>query len=304
MNYRKHVQENARTVWPLGLGLVLGTAALCGQTQVDLRTQTRRVDFTQAPMTAPVKTGNAFPATCAMGELFFYTDGPIGRNLYGCTSTNTWTLEGDGGGGGGGGATSFSELTDLKVALSGSTYTIAAGRVSFGDSTSSFVAATLTESDPDDTGTIYFCAEYNAGSPRLLTVIPAAFTGANYTPINAIAVTGTSCPTDSVVLATAAMVSGTPGAPLDFRPALSLAASIQAGNGLFRVVTDGGRSRTISIDTTSVVRKFSGAGVPGNISASTLGDLYVDTSSLKVYSCVKIGDGCNGVAAGQWVLLN
>jgi hypothetical protein len=50
-----------------------------------------------------VKSGNATPATCAVGELFYNTAATAGRNLYGCTATNTWTLLGDGGTGGGGG---------------------------------------------------------------------------------------------------------------------------------------------------------------------------------------------------------
>lgn len=42
------------------------------------------------------------PATCTVGQIFFDTDAATaGNNLFGCTSTDTWTLLGDGGGGGG-----------------------------------------------------------------------------------------------------------------------------------------------------------------------------------------------------------
>lgn len=59
------------------------------------------LDATAADSTAPVKDGTAVPGTCAVSELFFDTDESAGANLYGCTSSNTWTLLGDGGGGGG-----------------------------------------------------------------------------------------------------------------------------------------------------------------------------------------------------------
>ncbi len=49
--------------------------------------------------TAPMKTGTAAPGACSVGEFFFDTDAAAGQNTYGCTATNTWTLQGDGGGG-------------------------------------------------------------------------------------------------------------------------------------------------------------------------------------------------------------
>jgi hypothetical protein len=51
---------------------------------------------------AGVPSGTTPPATCTVGQVFFDTDAPAGRNVYGCTTTNTWTLEGDGVGTAGG----------------------------------------------------------------------------------------------------------------------------------------------------------------------------------------------------------
>lgn len=34
------------------------------------------------------------PATCTVGQLFFDTDATAGQNIYGCTATDTWTLQG------------------------------------------------------------------------------------------------------------------------------------------------------------------------------------------------------------------
>lgn len=43
-----------------------------------------------------IRTGTTTPSTCSVGDVFFDTDATAGRNIYGCTSANTWTLEGDG----------------------------------------------------------------------------------------------------------------------------------------------------------------------------------------------------------------
>ena len=64
-----------------------------GQTLVDLRTQSKSIDFTGANTTKPFKSGTILPATCAVGEAFFKTNAPAGSNLYACTSQNSWTLQ-------------------------------------------------------------------------------------------------------------------------------------------------------------------------------------------------------------------
>jgi hypothetical protein len=61
------------------------------QTQVDLRSQGRNVDFSGASRTKPSKAGATLPATCGVGELFFLTTAPAGQNLYSCGSTNSWS---------------------------------------------------------------------------------------------------------------------------------------------------------------------------------------------------------------------
>jgi len=67
-----------------------------GQTMVDLRTQSKSVDFSSANATKPFKSGTVFPSICSVGEIFYKTDAPAGANVYGCTATNAWTLEGQG----------------------------------------------------------------------------------------------------------------------------------------------------------------------------------------------------------------
>ena len=75
------------------LALVLLAGAAIGQTLVDLKTQTKSVDFTGATSTKPFQAGTALPATCTVGQAFFQTNAPAGANLYTCTALNAWTLQ-------------------------------------------------------------------------------------------------------------------------------------------------------------------------------------------------------------------
>ena len=70
-------------------GCLLAAHAANAQTQIDLRTQSKSVDFSAATSTRPSKTGTTAPATCAVGETFFKTNATAGQNWYGCTVTNT-----------------------------------------------------------------------------------------------------------------------------------------------------------------------------------------------------------------------
>lgn len=65
---------------------------LQAQTLVDLRTQSKSVDFSSANTTKPFKSGTVLPATCTVGEAFFQTNAAPGLNLYACTAVNSWTL--------------------------------------------------------------------------------------------------------------------------------------------------------------------------------------------------------------------
>src|SRR5215831_8516155 len=62
-----------------------------GQAQLDLRTQTRNVDFSQAVSVRPFPTGTVLPNTCKTGEMFFKSDVPAGANLYACVAASVWT---------------------------------------------------------------------------------------------------------------------------------------------------------------------------------------------------------------------
>ncbi len=82
------------------LALVAAAGVLSGQTQVDLSTQSKKVDFTGAPSTQPVRIGTALPPVCKVGELFFNTAAAAGANIFACIAANSWVLESGGGSGG------------------------------------------------------------------------------------------------------------------------------------------------------------------------------------------------------------
>ncbi|HTP86016.1 MAG TPA: hypothetical protein VMJ34_03680 [Bryobacteraceae bacterium] len=91
---------------------LLGITMAFAQTAVDLRTQSKNVDFSNVVGTKPFQIGNVLPSTCVTGQMFFLTAAPGGSNLYGCTAANIWSLES---GGSGSGATSAGQLADFLV---------------------------------------------------------------------------------------------------------------------------------------------------------------------------------------------
>lgn len=80
------------------IALILGLS-VHGQVSVSNTSSTGVVDDSGATHTLPIKKGlfSAIPPTCTVGEQYFATNVTAGQNLYGCTATNTWTLEAGGG---------------------------------------------------------------------------------------------------------------------------------------------------------------------------------------------------------------
>ena len=73
--------------------LIAAALPVAAQTKVDLRTQSKGVDFSEAAATRPLKTGTTLPATCLAGEMFFKTDATPGSNIYGCTNDGVWRMQ-------------------------------------------------------------------------------------------------------------------------------------------------------------------------------------------------------------------
>lgn len=85
---------------PLFLSLVICACAFAQSSINGDRVTLGAVDNSGATSTKPSKSGlsSAIPATCSVGMTYFKTDATAGSNLFGCTSTNVWTLQGGGGG--------------------------------------------------------------------------------------------------------------------------------------------------------------------------------------------------------------
>jgi hypothetical protein len=86
--------------WRLVAAALAAAGLAAAQTQVDLKSQSKNVNFSAASGVIPFPTGTVLPASCPEGSMFFNLSAPAGSNLYGCTAVNTWSLEAGGGGGG------------------------------------------------------------------------------------------------------------------------------------------------------------------------------------------------------------
>jgi hypothetical protein len=75
----------------LGVGLL--QLSLFSQTRIDLHSQGKNIDFSDAPMTRPVQTGPVLPPSCMPGELFFNSSSSPGANIFGCTAPHIWSQE-------------------------------------------------------------------------------------------------------------------------------------------------------------------------------------------------------------------
>jgi len=85
-----------KVLWTLGC-LV---ASLPAQTEIDLRTQSKSVNFAAAVQTTPWAVGTVLPSLCSVGQAFFNSAGAAGANVYVCSSLNQWTLASGGSGSG------------------------------------------------------------------------------------------------------------------------------------------------------------------------------------------------------------
>ena len=86
----------SRNLFPVLLGLGTAAPLMTGQTLIDLKSQSKNVDFSGAAATKPFKTGTSLPASCGTGESFYLANAAPGKNLYLCTAANTWSLSSGG----------------------------------------------------------------------------------------------------------------------------------------------------------------------------------------------------------------
>lgn len=242
-------------------------------TAIDLKAQSRNVDFSAAATTRPFRSGGALPSTCTPGEMFYLTSARAGSNLYACTGANTWTVEA---------TAAASQLADLAASLtSQSTLTIGANcstaapcNVRFGSVTHSFTSSTsATVTAGTGTAYGYLDSAGNLTVGHTMTVSCAS---------GCLAVAGVSAfPSNSVPLFTWTASNGAWNATggVDWR-AFQSTTNVAGGPGLLGATANG--VTTLSVDPTSVGML---APVPAtSSSACTKGTWSIDTSFY--YICV------------------
>ena len=232
-------------------GCLLAAHGAKAQTQIDLRTQSKSVDFSAAASTKPSKTGTTVPASCAVGETFFKTNATAGQNLYGCTATNTWTVLGAASGGGGGGVSAFNGLLDCQVTRTSATVLTVVAPCNFrvGNVVTSFGSSATVTISGSATGVARLGLDSAAGVPNLKVFnggLTLACTGMSCNNL-----AGVAFDVDTIPLASWSATTGSwdTNGGTDLRPVLSTT-RILPGGGL-QDVTSGG-TKTISVDAAVV----------------------------------------------------
>ena len=282
-------------VWLILLAAVIAASA---QTQVDLRTQAKNVDFSGASSTKPARTGTALPGSCTVGEVFFKLDAVAGQNLYACTSLNTWTnLFGTSGGGGGSAPTTASALLDFQVTRTSATVlTVGANCTSgtpcvvrFGNRVQSVTAGATVTLSGIENGLAFFYVS-NQGNLIVGYGVITLACSAGCTALNGVS----AFPSDSIPLAIWTATGGgwDVNGGLDFRAFLSTKA-VTASTGL--LASDIAGLTTVSVDTTMVGLRVGVPSAPA--SACTQGSWAADVSFH--YVCVA-PDSWRRVGLSSW----
>lgn len=121
-----------------------------------------------------ISSGTTLPASCTVGSLFFKTDATAGQNIYGCTSTNTWTLQ------------SSSAASGFSASISSSTVlAITAGISRVGTDVTSTDASTATISGSTSTSTAYAYID-SSGVPTIGHNGASTITSAQYLVVTGI----------------------------------------------------------------------------------------------------------------------
>lgn len=276
----------------LTLAILAATAAF-GQTEIDLHTQSKSVDFTGATFTRPIKTGTSLPVTCAPGDMFFLTNAPAGLNLYGCTTTNNFSLQSGGGSGGGGGSFTIENNGSLVGARGVANFISGSGLVNALSDTGSQIniqqsvdTSVIASKATAQSGSMWLCSAAS-GSPIAYTcsmnpTLTAYTTGMflNFKPdVNG---AGGAMTVNVDTLGAVALKSGdgvtNPG-PLD----------LAAGH-LYPVWFDGAAFRllppgdTITTPNGSMVVGGTPGGTTLDVNTAYLNTLYPQLSSINTYS--------------------
>ena len=230
-----------------GAGLVwaiLITPTIRAQTQMDLATQSKNVDFSAAPSTRPVKIGTVFPASCQTGAMFFKTDSAAGANLFGCTAASVWTLLS--------GGSSGASNVNCTVSNIGGSLQLAVPCVVWLGTTSHTLAGTASFTPTSGTGTV----RYYLSAAGVFTAGSDTVGSCNS---NCVYASGNSAyPVDAVPIAHATITNGALGALTDDRGS-ERGFPVEAGPGVLIGVTGGVPTISAQQPLTGVTGSIGGA---------------------------------------------
>jgi len=281
MNIMKQSWRIVRSIVPLLAAIPFAH----GQTQVDLAAQSKNVDFSGAIFTKPAKAGTAIPPSCTVGEAFFKTNASAGQNLYGCTSSNTWSLMAGITGAG------LASVGDFAASnSSASVQTLGAGcssaipcQIRIGSVVFTLTApVTGTLSGTSASGTVFWylspsqvlTAGHNSAATLTCSAGCSVASGILYFPPDATPLWQTTF---------TANVWGAINPAMDKRAFLSRNV-IAPGSGVSSASDPTTGIQTLSTDPTIVPRYFTGSGAPA--STCTAGrDFYTDTGGAHLYFC-------------------
>ncbi|MCZ2155132.1 MAG: hypothetical protein LC114_14740, partial [Bryobacterales bacterium] len=79
------------------LTILCGTLLAGAQTKVDIERQARSTGFLAPPFQAPLRSGEALPSSCVVGELYFLKSASPGANIHVCHAPGEWVPQGSSG---------------------------------------------------------------------------------------------------------------------------------------------------------------------------------------------------------------
>jgi len=246
--------------------------------QIDLRTQSKNVDFSTAPSTRPFKSGTILPASCAVGQIFYKNDAAPGANIYGCVATNTWAVQG-----GGSGSPGSGQLDEFAVARQSATTLVIGPSCSAVTPCTARVGSTSYSYSAPATATVT-----GSGNGMLFIYISAsgAITVGHNVGVSCVASCTaqagiTAFPMDAIPMATWTVTGGSlnQSGGVDLRAFLTTQNVIATG-GLTGVAV--GSSYSISVDSTLVALR---AAVPGASNSTCVPGRWASDQTF-YYVCV------------------
>jgi hypothetical protein len=276
--------------FPVCLGLIL-TAFLrfgLGQTQVDLRTQSKAVDFSAIPNTRPVQVRQDPPAACQVGEYFFKSDAGTGLNTYACVAPSVWALQGDGAGvfvgvgGGQGDPLKVVRTSATRLTVNSDCTPTAPCNLRFGGNSFQYTSSAAVDMAGSETGAlkIYVKRDGTLYVGHNLTSNNVTCTGCTKVP------SVTAFPSESIPAYSWPVTSGqfdAAQATFDKRAFLSSKTTV-AGTGI--ITSESAGETGVSVNTAVVATFTSGTEAPP--ASCSPGQTYLKTDANKAYQCTSL----------------